>query len=358
MISNDLNYNNWIYYNDNNGAGSGIGDFNYTNSKQSLGNPTTGENSMTAGDFDGDDDLDIYWSNKSGTGDRIWRNDGNDGGNKATFTELNILPASTNSYISRKVRAADFNDDGRLDAFVMKEAGTGSRPTVLRNVGLGGEIEFVDWTPAAAFPSGVVHKGWHAALFDTNGDGDTDIFLGGWTDDHLFENIPPVVSTEGQYKGGIVPDVFNGEANAVLGSVGVGEADTFTIEDVNSAGLISIVLNGADDYLVQILDAGNNVLSTISRGGLGVEEAGQYDFALTPTTLKVRLIGLECANAYNITGDCGVGIQDFLALLADWGEVDVPADFDGGGVGITDFLALLANWGESEYVLEFLVRSG
>ncbi len=42
--------------------------------------------------------------------------------------------------------------------------------------------------------------------------------------------------------------------------------------------------------------------------------------------------------------DGGVGISDFLALLAQWG-LPTPCDFDGGGVGINDFLALLANWG-------------
>ncbi len=47
----------------------------------------------------------------------------------------------------------------------------------------------------------------------------------------------------------------------------------------------------------------------------------------------------DCAN-----GDGNVGIVDFLAVLADWGNPS-PCDFDGGGVGITDFLALLANWG-------------
>jgi hypothetical protein len=34
-----------------------------------------------------------------------------------------------------------------------------------------------------------------------------------------------------------------------------------------------------------------------------------------------------------------------LALLASWGQVGAPCDFDGGGVGIVDFLKLLANWG-------------
>jgi len=40
-----------------------------------------------------------------------------------------------------------------------------------------------------------------------------------------------------------------------------------------------------------------------------------------------------------------VGIVDFLALLAQWGQVGASCDFDGDGVGITDFLTLLANWG-------------
>ena len=43
----------------------------------------------------------------------------------------------------------------------------------------------------------------------------------------------------------------------------------------------------------------------------------------------------------------GVGITDFLSLLAQWGtDPGGPPDFDGdGNVGITDFLELLANWG-------------
>jgi hypothetical protein len=44
-------------------------------------------------------------------------------------------------------------------------------------------------------------------------------------------------------------------------------------------------------------------------------------------------------------GDGDVGIIDFLALLAQWGQVGAPCDIDGGGVGIADMLDLLANWG-------------
>jgi hypothetical protein len=40
-----------------------------------------------------------------------------------------------------------------------------------------------------------------------------------------------------------------------------------------------------------------------------------------------------------------VSVTDFLALLAQWGQVGTSCDVDGGGVGVTDFLAMLAFWG-------------
>ncbi len=43
--------------------------------------------------------------------------------------------------------------------------------------------------------------------------------------------------------------------------------------------------------------------------------------------------------------NCDVGISDFIALLTQWSMVDTSCDFDGGGVGIDDLLTLLANWG-------------
>ncbi|MHC4220691.1 MAG: FG-GAP repeat domain-containing protein, partial [Planctomycetota bacterium] len=198
LISNHGNNLNWIYYNDNNGAGTALGDFRYTGSTQNLGNPIANENSMESGDFDGDLDLDVYWSNAVGAfGDRILRNDGNDGANKAVLTTLDILPGSVTGSVSRKATVADFNNDGRSDIVVMKGAGSG-RPTVLRNTSIGGGISFVDWSPGSAFPAGTLHEGWHAGAFDTNSDGDTDIFIGGWNGDHLFENKPPLDYTEGE----------------------------------------------------------------------------------------------------------------------------------------------------------------
>jgi hypothetical protein len=48
----------------------------------------------------------------------------------------------------------------------------------------------------------------------------------------------------------------------------------------------------------------------------------------------------DCAN-----GDGVVGINDLLAVLAQWGQIGSSCDFDGDGVGISDFLDLLAHKG-------------
>ena len=355
---------NWVYYNHNNSAGSGIGDFKYAGSTQWLGNASSNENAMEPGDFDGDGDQDIYWTNRSAsTGDRILRNDGNDAANKATFTTLNILPPSVIVRLSRKATVADLNNDGRVDIFVMKEDSVDNRPTILRNTSVNGAISFIDWTPTPAFPQGSVHKGWQAAVFDTNGDGDLDIFLGGWTNDHLFENVPANEYAEGDLVGGVIPNVYNQDPAAILGSAIQGEADTYTINGLGTTAFISVVLNGPDDYQLEILDANDVVLVSVDRGGLGVEEAVQFDPPGSPNTLKLRVTVLDCANAYDLDGDCTVGILDLLSLLAAWGKnPGHPADFDGDGtVGIFDLLVLLANWGAAgganDYILEVLSRN-
>ena len=49
--------------------------------------------------------------------------------------------------------------------------------------------------------------------------------------------------------------------------------------------------------------------------------------------------------------DCGnpadgmIDVVDFLALLAQWGQVGTACDVNGGGVDVTDFLEIVGNWG-------------
>ncbi len=360
------NTSNTIFYNHNLNAGTVIGDFSYVGaggSSQFLPNPANLENSMEAGDFDSDGDQDLYFSDGSGvTGDYILRNDGNDANNKAILPPGGVpVPlASVNNLISRKVSVADLNADGRVDALVMKEETSNSRPTVLRNVTVNGVIEFVDWTPAPAFPTGNVHKGWHSAIFDTNDDGDLDVFIGGWAGDHLIEHVASTEYTEAALVGGAVPSLFNQSPAAIVGSVGLTPPDVYTVSSLTAAGILSVIIDGADDYQIQILDAADVVLATINRGGLGVEEALTFDPASMPATAKVRVTALACGNPYNISGDCGVSVVDFLDVLAAWGpNPGNPADVDNSGaVDINDFLLVLGAWGDSNYILELLARDG
>ena len=357
----DLLVSNWgsnkLYYNNRNGLGSQDGDFRYTGSIKILGNASTNENAMEPGDFDGDGDMDIYWTNVVGPGDRVLSGTVSKDGT-VTYVTLNVLPPSVATRITTKATVVDLNDDGRVDVFV---GGDTTRPTILRNTTVNGQISFVDWTPGDTFPRGSVHRGWHAAVFDSNGDGDPDIFLGGWTDDHLFENSPSNEMTEEDIVGGILPALFNLDPIALVGTGG--ETDEFIASDIGSSSFISVVLNGADDYLLEVLDSGNTVIASSDRGGLGTEEALQVTTSAAGS-YTIRITTQECAAPApaDLTDDCNVGVADLLVLLAAWGKnPGHPADFDeDGNVGISDLLVLLGAWGlsASEYVLEVLSRTG
>ena len=349
----------WVYYNDIQGHGSEVGDFSYTNSTYNLGSPSF-ESAMEPGDFDNDGDVDFYWSNRLQSNDVILKNTGNDFNNHALFTQLGNLPASVLAVTSRKATVADLNDDGRLDVVVMKGGnGSNQRPTILRNVTVNGNIQFVDWTPSVPFPNGTSLKGWHMAAFDADGDGDVDLFFGGWANDHLFYRVPGADYLEAELKGGRLPGVVDTLPASVLGTGAAGESDVYEISGVPAASIMSVVVNGADDYVLQILDGNDAVLATIDRGGAGIEEATQYDPAALPPTIKLRITIAACGSPFNLSGDCGVGITDFTDLLAAWGpNPGHPADFDGDdSVTIVDMLALLAAWGPSNYNVEVLIRS-
>lgn len=362
LISNHSGNNNFLYYNDNQGAGSDVGDFSYAGSVQNLGPAGVNENSIEPGDFDNDGLMDFYWSNRSGNADRILRNTGNDANNKAVFVLTGNLPPSVTSQVSRKATVADLNADGRADVFV---SASNYRPTILRNTTVNGSISFIDWTPAQAFPSGVVHKAWHGAVFDSNGDGDMDIFLGAWTNDHLFEQVPSTELVEADLPGGAektLPAFFNHSPIAIEGSVMLEEQDVYVAPGLGN-GFISVVINGNDDYLLEVLNSNDAVLTSSDRGGLGTEEALQLN--INAGDFKLRVTNLEAGKGgsiYDLDSDGQVGTSDLLTLLAAWGKnPGHPADFDGdGSVGTTDLLALLSNWGPAPsagYILEVLSRS-
>ncbi len=88
-----------------------------------------------------------------------------------------------------------------------------------------------------------------------------------------------------------------------------------------------------------------------STNGLGINGTMLIQFISNGVPGQAVVCFISPGGFCPCSGDCGgdnngnVGIVDFLALLAEWGQIGTPCDLDGGGVGITDFLALLDNWG-------------
>jgi len=94
---------------------------------------------------------------------------------------------------------------------------------------------------------------------------------------------------------------------------------------------------------------------TYSMTSVTLGDAGTYDVVVSDTCGPVnsspaQLIVDDCVPP-SCPWDCEtfpdgfVNIPDFLAILAQWGQVGTRCDFDGGGVGITDFLDFLAFFG-------------
>jgi len=94
----------------------------------------------------------------------------------------------------------------------------------------------------------------------------------------------------------------------------------------------------AADGPAVLTEIGNPAANTIDQGRIDTE------------LVLGQLCPWDCAAPPN----GNVGIEDFLAVLAEWGIVDTPCDFDGGGVGITDLLAILDNWGHCTQVNIYL----
>lgn len=367
LISNHGDFN-YIYYNARNGGGSGEGDYRYSGSEQSLGMAGSTENAMEAGDFDGDGDQDVYYGNgRSGTRDVILENTNINQEGVVTFADMADLPPSVENIVSRKATVIDLNEDNRLDIVVMKESGSNSRPTILRNTSVNGDMSFVDWTPAPAFPnSSSALKGWHSAVFDTNNDGDLDIFVGGWSDDHLFEQVEGELFEEA--KGGAGANLgarTNQDPAGVLGGGDAGDVDDYSV-NFGSGSTSSIILNGADDYTLELRTAGGSLIASSDRGGLGIEEVITTN---NSGNLTIRVIidaaagGVAGSNP-DLDGSGEVDAADLAALLGAWGPCgSCPEDLDGdGNVNAADLAILLGSWGPvagggNDYILEVISRT-
>jgi hypothetical protein len=113
-------------------------------------------------------------------------------------------------------------------------------------------------------------------------------------------------------------DVAAGSGGFGISGIDPGDRSGLSVSgagDVNGDGLADVIVGASG------ADPGGNSF------------AGESYVVFGPTCVW------DCAG-----GDGDVGVNDFLAMLGQWGGA-ASCDFDGGGVGINDFLELIGNWG-------------
>ena len=126
-------------------------------------------------DYDNDGDTDIYLVNdninESNQPNKLWRNDGSDGGSGWVFTEVGAAAGADKSVNGMGLGIGDYNNDGFID-IAFSDLGPGS---LLMNDGDG---TFSDVSSASGVTSGLSGGvSWGTAFLDYNNDGHQDLFF-------------------------------------------------------------------------------------------------------------------------------------------------------------------------------------
>jgi hypothetical protein len=124
---------------------------------------------------------------------------------------------------------------------------------------------------------------------------------------------------------------INGTIAPVFSSA---DRDTFVTVSAVQDGPFDVSFDSAG-FLFGRMDQGTGM--TV-RANVTVHDMGGVLFPLT----------IPCPWDCAEPPDDEVSVVDFLAMLAQWGQVETSCDFDGGGVDFTDFLEMIGNWGPCE----------
>ncbi len=359
VLTGNLSDPDFIYYNDNNGAGSGVGDFRYAGAGAATSFTPAGAlgyQSLVPADFNGDGMMDFYYSNmNSSRADAIYINTGNDSDNKAVFN-VQLMPSSVNGETT-KVACPDLDGDGRPDLVVMSED---RRPYIFRNTSSNGAVNFIEWTPPVISN---VHEGWHADAVDLVGDSKKDLFIGAQNDDFLLENRNSLTFDTNSFMGGALPTFHGLYPIAVTGRVAGGEIEQVTSLDVPTGGNVSILLRSTDDLRLEVSGSNDEVSD---QKGKNVDEF--LNFVAGGGAMIVQIIN---ESAPKFLGDAnGDGTLDLLDVapfvgLVVGGEFNPVADFNGDGdvslLDVAGFVAELSSGGkpqllETDFVIEFTSR--
>ena len=255
---------------------------------------------VTAGDLDGDGDVDLIVASLNGQ-DLIYLNNGT-----GIFTTANLGGPTTDSQV---VALGDIDGDGDLDAAVGR-AGAGELYT---NNGSG------TFTSAGSLPAGIVK----CEFGDLTGDGLPD----------LATNVGYLVNTGGSF--GSVQAWPVGTVTGTLGAVAIG--------DLNGDGMLDVALGWTGSPMLRLL---YNFGGTLVVGQSTTQSADVLDIALAnidaDPALEIAVV--RAASTVRVYGlgatftDVGLATDNYTD--ADFQDADGDGDFDLllGGAGSRVYL--------------------
>jgi len=224
-------------------------------------------------DYDGDDDLDIYFINGNYLSvknpdpsivNRLYRNDSSDGNLK--FTDVTFEAGVQDSGYGQGGEAADFDGDGDQDLYVSNLG-----PDIFfRNEG-SGRFEPVSFPP---------QNGWSqsCAALDYDQDGDLDLFVAGYLTYH------PAMEPEGTLTDYNGPQLYGGMNSTLLRNSGNLQFLDVTRDvglyrlDGKAMGAVSVDLDG--DGAIDIYQANDATENFLFRNQSGIfEEVALYSGA-------------------------------------------------------------------------------
>ena len=229
------------------------GDGTFTDVTTEIGIAAPGGRSMQClfSDFDNDNDLDLYVANDTSV-NYTYRNDGN-----GTFTDVSDESWAADFRGSMGVSAGDYDGDGDIDLFMSHwvDEENALYRNLLKEDAPSKHIRFVDESYSAMLAeAGIKQIGWGTALFDYDNDGDLDIFVTNGSTFQELENpealIPQVDALFSNNGDGTFTDVSESAGIAAL-PIRVGRGATFGDYDNDGDVDIFIVNNHAPPTLLR-----------------------------------------------------------------------------------------------------------
>ncbi len=305
------------------------------------------------GDMDGDGDLDLLGANgNTGSTDILLENDGT-----GSYTNVSSQISPNLSLDDNDSKFFDYDNDGDLDLIIARLGSGGER--IYENDGAG------NYTQTSGVIQIITDSSLDLMVGDLDNDGDLDVLTaqgesGSFTN-RIYINMTGPADT-------IAPRIIDTEQLAdSADTAGPYVVRAAILDDMTSdrnffdKGIeLNYSVGPGPFQSVPMRHSGGQIY----RGEIPGQGAGSEityfvsatDWADNTGVGDPKVFSILCSEGAggvpgDVDGDCIVGINDFLAVLGNWGPCPEPcpptctADLDGDcEVGINDFLLVIGNW--------------